>query len=538
MVTLHRCSRLVKSRRTHGIALPLAILIGLFLPNIPSIPVVGLGRVFASVRGLLSRPKTTHSNPKPAQMMGELHIVHIPYFVKSENMTSILTLNNNMAVEATATVTLFNTKGQPLVLSAVSLAPQLPARFDLSQLANKPDFGSGNVQVAFNGMSMGITSQVSVISTGRRLAFESVEDEAMDFSSSRLDGILWLPDSEAQARIALTNTTAAPVTATVSAVGRDEQRRVTLGQHETELVEANGFIESAHGSSAPAVLVSIQHDASPGAVMVTGFAVNEETGFSTNFPFVDRTTVVSTRLAGAHVRAGLPNAGEGFPTGRRFSAPLILANAGAQPTQATVSLDYTMDSIPHRIQVGMASLVPGQTRQFELSQALASRGIQGPLDDAGIDVTYTGQPGTVIGRLTSLDQTGDFAFDVPVKDPLAAMMTVGGSYPWQLAGGTTTVVHLKNTINQKVEAIVQVRYNSGTYNPERIPLQPFQTVALDIGRIRDAQAPDIRGGVMPRDVESGQVEWFGMTPGSLIGRAEAANISAGIASSFSCLTNC
>jgi hypothetical protein len=360
-------------------------------------------------------------------MMGELHIVHIPYFVNSEDMTSILTLNNNMIEEATATVTLFNAKGQPLVLPAVSLAPELPARFDLSQLANQPDFESGSVQIAFNGMSMGITSQVSVISTARRVAFESVEDEAMDFSSSRLDGILWLPDHETQARIALTNTTTSPVTATVSAAGHDEQRKVTLGPHETELVEANGFMESVLAHGAPATLVSIQHDGSPGSVMVTGFAVNDERGFSTNFPFVDRTTLVSTKLAGAHVRAGLPNPGEGFPTGTRFSAPLILANAGAQLTQATVWLDYTMESIPHRIQVGIASLAPGQTRQFELSQALASRGIQGPLDDAGIDVTYTGQPGTVIGRLTSFDQTGDFAFDVPVKDPLAGMMTVGAA---------------------------------------------------------------------------------------------------------------
>jgi len=407
-------------------------------------------------------------------MVGELHIVHIPYFINSDVMTSILTLNNNMTEEATATVTLFNTKGQPLVLPAVSLAPELPARFDLSQLANQADFESGNVQIAFNGMSMGITSQVSVISTGRRVAFESVEDEAMDFTSSRLDGILWLPDSEAQARLAVTNTTASPVTATVSAAGRSEQRKVNLGPHETQLVEANGFIESAHSSSAPGVLVSIQHDARPGSVMVTGFAVNDETGFSTNFSFVDRATLVSTKLAGAHVRAGLPNPGEGFPTGTRFSAPLILTNAGVQPTQATVSLDYTIDSIPHRIQVGMASLVPGQTRQFELSQALATRGISGPLDDAGVDVTYTGQSGTVIGRLTSFDQTGDFAFDVPIKDPLAGMMRVSGVYPWRLDDGFTTVVHLKNTVNKRVHALVQIRYDGGTYNLERIPLAPFK----------------------------------------------------------------
>jgi hypothetical protein len=147
-------------------------------------------------------------------------------------------------------------------------------------------------------------------------------------------------------------------------------------------------------------------------------------------------------------------------------------------------------------------------------------------------------PGTVIGRLTSFDQTGDFAFDVPVKDPLAGMMRVEGSYPWRADNGTTTVVHLKNTTNQRVEAIVQVRYDGGTYNPERVPLAPYQTVALDIGQMRDAQVPDIRGGVMPRELDAGQVVWFEMTPGSLIGRAEVANIGLGVASSFSCAGSC
>src|SRR5215471_12057434 len=531
MNTIHPRFRPVKS--THWLLRMIIpfVVAGLFLPNLWLPAILGLGRVFASVPVVLSRSM-------PAHMMGELHIVHIPFFTGSEGMTSILTLNNNMTEMATATVTLYNMKGQPLVLPTVRLAPQLPVRFDLWQLANQHDFGSGNVQVAFNGMSMGITSQVSVISTGRRVAFESVEDEAMDFTSSRLDGILWLPDSEAQARLAVTNTTASPVTAIVSAAGRAEQRKVTLGPHETQLVEANGFIESAHSSSAPGVLVSIQHDARPGSVMVTGFAVNDETGFSTNFSFVDRATLVSTKLAGAHVRAGLPNPGEGFPTGTRFSAPLILTNAGVQPTQATVSLDYTIDSIPHRIQVGMASLVPGQTRQFELSQALATHGISGPLDDAGVDVTYTGPPGTIIGRLTSIDQTGDFAFDVPVKDPLSGMMRVSGVYPWTLGDGVTSVVHLKNTVNKPVHALVQVRYDGGTYNLERIPLAPFQTIAIDIGALRDAQRMDIRGSVMPADVASGQVIWFEEDTGSLIGRAEVANITAGVASSFSCPGAC
>jgi hypothetical protein len=425
-------------------------------------------------------------------------------------MTSILTLNNNLNEEATATVTLFNMRGQALTIPPIHLAPQLPARFDLGQLADRADFESGNVQIAFNGISMGITSQVSLISAAHRVAFESVEDEAMDFSSSRLDGILWAPNGETHARIALTNTTAAPLTVTATAHSGEEnhQKTITLEPHQTELLEASDLLETGGDSRSPAALLSLEHNGSRGSLMVTGFAINQDTGFSCNLPFVDRSTAVSAKLAGAHVRVGSPKPAEGFPAGTGFSAPLVLANAGSQQTQATIWLDYTVNLIPHRIQVGMASLAPGQVRQFDLSQALAARGIQGPLDEAGVDITYTGSAGAVIGRLTSFDQTGDFAFDVPIKDPLAGMMRVEGSYPWRLDNGTTTVVHLKNTINQKVEAIVQVRFDGGTYNPERIPLAPYQTVALDIGQMRDAQAPDIRGGVMPREVESGQVVWL------------------------------
>src|SRR5205085_12353656 len=68
-----------------------------------------------------------------------------------------------------------------------------------------------------------------------------------------------------------------------------------------------------------------------------------------------------------------------------------------------------------------------------------------------------GNPGAVIARLTSVDQSGDFAFDVPIKDPLAEVMRVGGSYPWRLDKGFTTILHLKNTIAKPVFALVQVR---------------------------------------------------------------------------------
>src|SRR5262249_19867347 len=86
--------------------------------------------------------------------------------------------------------------------------------------------------------------------------------------------------------------------------------------------------------------------------------------------------------------------------------------------------------------------------------------------------------------------------------------------------------------------LVQLRYQDGTYNPERIKLAPFQTVAVDIRKFRDGQKPDIRKGVMPKDITSGKVVWFEEEIGSLIGRAEVFNVGIGVADSFSCDSGC
>src|SRR5437764_2627059 len=64
--------------------------------------------------------------------------------------------------------------------------------------------------------------------------------------------------------------------------------------------------------------------------------------------------------------------------------------------------------------------------------------VRSTMDDAGVDIEYSGNPSAVIARLTSVDQSRDFAFDVPIKDPLAEVMRVGGSYPWRLDNGFST----------------------------------------------------------------------------------------------------
>ncbi len=463
-------------------------------------------------------------------------IMSFAYFIEQDDMASTIRLNNNLPDITEATVTIFNNQGQSFTVPTLSLPPQDVQRFRLADLlANAPgDFRSGNVQVAYHGPPMAVTGQVSIASTTRHVIFESYPTMAMAFASSRLDGIVWVPDAGTQVSAALTNTTGDSLAINIGA--RANTQSLTLNAHETRVVDLRELLSNQQ--DALAALVRIEHNGSPGALIVNAFAINKKTGFSSNLLFIDRATAKTAHLAGAHVRFGKPARNEGFPAGTRFSAPLMVANASDQPTKAHVFVDYTIGGVAGRLDLGKLKLAPQQVRQIELASEMARRGVKGPVDDAGVDIEYSGSPGAVIARLTSVDHSGDYAFDVPVKDPLAEPGRVGGSYPWRLQDGFTTVLHLKNTINQPVYALIQVRYPGGTYNLERLPLAPFQTIAVDIQSLRDAQQKDIRGSVMPKEVESGQLVWYEETPGSLIGRAEVRNVAVALASSFSCGQAC
>jgi hypothetical protein len=112
-------------------------------------------------------------------------------------------------------------------------------------------------------------------------------------------------------------------------------------------------------------------------------------------------------------------------------------------------VDYTIGGSSRQVQLKPVTLAPREVKVIELSKQMARRGITQGVDQAGVDITYDGMPGTVIGRLTSFSDSGNYSYDVPVKDPTGQG---NGSYPWRLDNGYTTVVHLKNTQDKTVSA--------------------------------------------------------------------------------------
>jgi len=156
------------------------------------------------------------------------------------------------------------------------------------------------------------------------------------------------------------------------------------------------------------------------------------------------------------------------------------------------------------------------------------------VNDVGVDIDYESAPGAVIGQLTSLNKNGDFPFEVPIKDPKAMNVRMEGVNPWSLENGDNSTLHLKNTTDKVASALAGLNFPGGTYSLGQIELQPYQTIAINVGNIKTSKTPDAVGHVLPADAVLGQFVWWQETPYTMLGRSEHENVKAGTASSFSC----
>lgn len=523
-----------------------------------ALPTLSRGQAASQNGGLPPQPSVPSPTDRAPERQSD-QVANIPYFTLRDGLSSTLTLNNNAATPTTVSVTIFNRDGHAQTLDPITLDPHLFTQIELRDVIKSDDFDEGNVSVAYYGTEMGVTTQVSVYSLERRISFESREQGMFDFESTVSNGILYLPQKEAQGFLALTNVSKNNVTAqlTVGATKKD----IVLYSRETRLVKLNADLgedehppEGSSRSAPTSSLIRLQHNGLPGNVITQGFVLNQKAGYSSSFTMVDSKVMRSSHLAGAHIRFGTPGLSEGFPEGTSFTSPLLLANVSDKPVVAHVSVDYTVteklamtpidpkagDTLDKfsTVAVKDVTIAPGDIQRVELADELAKLGVPTPVKEAGVEITHEARPGSLIGHLVSADQTGDYSFEVPIKDAMAGNAMIEGIYPWTLENGARTVLHLKNTTDQPLNAWTTISFPGGTYNLPLLSFEPYQTIPIDIQALKDSRKPDARGIPFPANATHGQIVWFPQEPFTLVGRAEQTNLSEGIARSFSCQLNC
>jgi hypothetical protein len=271
MSRLRRCEAQPRSVRKSRLFLLFVVVITFFVPALLTLHGLKARRVDAST---ITEPEMTGGlMPATAPPPSDDQIMNFAYFIEQGDMTSTLRLNNNMPDSTAATVTLFNSRGESFTAPPLMLPPLDVQRFRLAELlAHAPgDFHSGSVQIFYHGPPMSVTCQVSVASASSHVIFESFPTMSMGVASTRLDGIAWIPDAGTRASAALTNTTTEMLTVNIGSA--TSIKSLTLDAHETRVMDLKEFL--INRQDVGAALIRIEHNGTPGAIIVTGFALNE-----------------------------------------------------------------------------------------------------------------------------------------------------------------------------------------------------------------------------------------------------------------------
>ncbi len=438
-------------------------------------------------------------------------------------------LNNNSKVPLSVAITVYNLRGEAYELPTREIPKSSPVYVELERelsLAPK-DFSRGNLQCRYSGLADQLTGQVSIVNAAARISFQATM--AMGGATTRLSSVVSVATTHAQGFVAVTNLSTHEIRVTDGGAGRDTIR---LGARATEVLELNELVRAMPGRPG---LITLRHDGAPGELSAAGI-VFDINSFSSTLLFVDPGEAVSNTLAGAHFYSGAASKMFGLPENGRFRGILALANTSASPTQATVSVDYTIDNRGRHIQIAAPFLPAGEVVEIDVTEKLHAMGVD-EFQDAGVDVSYIGAPGSVIASLKSVDTTAGLTFDTPVKDPLAGMYRSSGSHPWRLDGSFNTAVALKNVLPKTVYAMVVLRFDGGQYALPRVTLGPFQTVSISLRDVVATAKKDLDGNSPPSS-QIGKVLWFQEEPDSLIGRAEISDVRGRTTASFSCFYPC
>ncbi|MGH7806784.1 MAG: hypothetical protein ACRENT_01690 [Thermodesulfobacteriota bacterium] len=455
------------------------------------------------------------------------------YYTTEDDFKSTLVLNNKGPNQIVVTPILHNQNGQTFNGLPVAVGGQSSYEVDLNAVAASAgrEFRSGSFEFTYTGRLLEMGGGLRIVDSEKSLIFdEQMLEPGMKFSSPQLEAVYASPFESARVSVIVTNTTAGPLFVNGNAIfaGEKNQRPLQgqLRPYETQVIKL------PHGQTkeANAGAVSLNHNGGKGALMAMIHVQDPDRGYSESVNFSDPAQGKTNQLHGAGLRLGSVN-------GDSLNSVIVVRNIGKDATAVTANVPYSkQDGKTGKISLPQLSLAPGEIKLFDTSNPQLR---QKDFATAGLEIEYKGAPGSVIATASSVSQSGNQVFALPLKDPQGGLSSTGG-YPWFIKETSSTVVFIKNVTNEIQEYILSVIYSGGRWGANIQTLAPGQTVAFDVRKIRDSQQKGSEGNVVPLDTRSGHISWSlrGNRNKVLIGRAQTVDFNNGLASTYECQCLC
>ncbi|MDR3675047.1 MAG: Ig-like domain-containing protein [Acidobacteriota bacterium] len=156
-----------------------------------------------------------------------------------------------------------------------------------------------------------------------------------------------------------------------------------------------------------------------------------------------------------------------------------------------------------------------------------------PLPYASVRIQYTGPVGGVIAEVASVDESNDLVVDSHVVNE--GWSWVGsGANPFHLDNQTESILFLTDMGDKPVRMGFVVTVGGVNQALTQLKLDPHETRAINLRKLRDAQRRDFKGRRIPADATDGTVTWARVDNEPVAGRVAVINRRNGMASNYDC----
>jgi len=474
----------------------------------------------------------------PGPTMMQMPLV-VPLFLVGDRFASVLTLVNNSTADTYADVTFRGLDGRTLASQRVEFAHHSQRLVDVGSLLQSKGLGAtkGSIVVAQSPSLAGPTIAATLAMTYRGTSNPNFIDEEISMPSMEGSQVLQGVADRAHGSPLVAISSMAESMQHITMVclgehGANGAHHIDLAAGATFLADCTGSDESGHDFATAAedrdeaasgpVGIKLTSDAMPGSFAAFALAPHRSgyNRFFSSILFSDPKLFHSPNT----VFTGIP---VGFSSllGGNYTPHLSVSNFSATEVHVHTTFAQTSGNAPASGEVGALTVPAGSSRELILKNLEGDPGLQN-----SFIVTSDGDPGALMAKLISQSDSSPQGVELQAKDELDDHNA--GEHPWSLEQGTESTLLLFNH-GDKPQFFNVSLGGSATWQ-KAYKLAPMQTLAIGIQALIDNQVKDDKGRVLPKTLQSGELNWEAPSATRSSGRLLQSSRTTGMARNFSC----
>lgn len=364
------------------------------------------------------------------------------------------------------------------------------------------------------GGSVFASLQVLDVAASLNYVFPFLENAAMSMPMEQVaEGLWWKHDRNVEGQIALTNSTADPITVTVQASGsngsKGRQKSVRLSAHQLAIVPLAELTAEVPPSERERGGVTVRYTSNSTQVVVTGWLENAAEGYSAGMAFsmrMEGLPAASQTVASVGIMYGDQMGMMGFPKGTAFIPYGVLRNTTDKPITVSATVLPTEGGVSTEKPLGQFTLKPFETRDINAAD-LSMKALGDYMGSINLTFTFNGNVGDVLFATGSVDQSGNYVFEVEPQ-----YVRQSGSREadhWSVKNGNDTMLTLWNPTGSDENLAVIIYYASGSGGTDSyvypVTLQARGAANLSLKEVIESGKPDKDGHVIPTSVTEGSL---------------------------------